>query len=215
MNKKEHRRRLKYLIQQIILRQLIILAGNEALSGEFVPCRSAHIDLSTNGGGSDQTMGFLLSMIYDGDVYYYHCDPNTGAHKKELFEADKNLDGTIDEKDEEVRYDFNYAIMISGYSFSCGNTTPCLAHEMGIPLFGAASGGGGCNVCMLGQPGESGFYSISSTSVMTNSKYESIDGGIAPDTEMITTAEDGSITATLYDPKELTAAVSKYYEKYE
>ena len=50
---------------------------------------------------------------------------------------------------------------------------------------------------------------------MTNSKYESIDGGIAPDTEMITTAEDGSITATLYDPNELTAAVSKYYEKYE
>jgi hypothetical protein len=50
---------------------------------------------------------------------------------------------------------------------------------------------------------------------MTNSKYESIDGGIAPDTEMITTAENGSITATLYDPKELTAAVSKYYEKYE
>ena len=48
--------------------------------------------------------------------------------------------------------------------------------------------------------------------IMTNSKYESIDGGIAPDTEMIATAEDGSITATLYDPKELTAAVSKYYD---
>jgi hypothetical protein len=77
---------------------------------------------------------------------------------------------------------------------------------------GAASGGGGCNLCLLAQPGESGYYQFSSTSVMTNSKYEIIDGGIAPDVEMISTAEDGSITATLYDPQELTAAVTRYYE---
>ena len=157
-------------------------------------------------------MGFLLSMIHDGDVFYYHCDPNTGARKKERYEADKNLDGVIDEKDQEVRYDFRYAIMISGMSFSCGNTTPCLAHELGIPLLGAASGGGGCNLCLLAQPGESGYYQFSSSSVMTNSKYEIIDGGIAPDVEMISTAEDGSIMATLYDPQELTAAVDEYYK---
>jgi len=47
---------------------------------------------------------------------------------------------------------------------------------------------------------------------MTNSKYETIDGGIAPDVEMISTAEDGSITATLYDPQELTAAINGHYE---
>ena len=186
---------------------------NEALeTAKENNCENFIIDLSTNGGGSDQTMGFLLSMIYDGDVYGYHCDANTGAHKKELYEADKNLDGVIDEKDEEIKYDFNYAIMISGHSFSCGNTTPCLAHELGIPLLGATSGGGGCNVSMLGLPGESGIYQCSSAKVMTNSKYESIDGGIAPDVEMITEAEDGSITATLYDPKELAAAVKEYYE---
>ena len=39
MNKKDHRRRLENLIQQIILRQLIILAGNEPLSGK--PVRSS------------------------------------------------------------------------------------------------------------------------------------------------------------------------------
>ena len=186
---------------------------NEALeAAKENRCENFVIDLSTNGGGSDQTMGFLLSMIHDGDVFYYHCDPNTGTRKKERYEADKNLDGVIDEKDEEVRYDFRYAIMISGMSFSCGNTTPCLAHELGIPLLGAASGGGGCNLCLLAQPGESGYYQFSSTSVMTNSKYEIIDGGIAPDVVMISTAEDGSITATLYDPQELTAAVTRYYE---
>ena len=42
---------------------------------------------------------------------------------------------------------------------------------------------------------------------MSNSKYESIDRGIAPDKEMLTEAEDGTITGTLYDPAELTAAV--------
>ncbi len=38
------------------------------------------------------------------------------------------------------------------------------------------------------------------------------DGGIAPDVEMIKTAEDGNITATLYDPEKLTAAVENYYK---
>jgi len=47
---------------------------------------------------------------------------------------------------------------------------------------------------------------------MTNSQYEPIDGGIAPDVEMIFTAGDGSITATLYDPRELLAAMDGYYQ---
>ena len=170
-------------------------------------CENFIIDLSTNGGGSDQTMGFVLSMICDGDVFYHHYHANTGAHTKERFEADKNLDGVIDEADDKVNYDFNYAIMISGYSFSCGNTCPWIAHEMGIPLLGATSGGGTCNVCTPALPGESGLYQISSTFVMSNSKYESIDRGIAPDKEMLTEAEDGTITGTLYDSAELTAAV--------
>lgn len=185
---------------------------NEALeTAKERGCENFIIDLSTNGGGSDQTMGFVLSMICDGDVYYHHFDANTGARTKELFEADKNLDGVIDESDDEVNYDFNYAIMCSGYSFSCGNTTPWIAHEMGIPLLGARSGGGSCNVCTPALPGESGLYQISSTSVMSNAKYESIDGGIAPDIEMLAEAEDGTITGTLFDPHELTAAVSDYY----
>ncbi len=176
-------------------------------------CKTFVVDLSTNGGGSDQAMGYILSMLYGHDAPYYQRDAETGYQKENIFIADKNLDGAIDEKDEEIRYDFRYAIMISNYTYSCGNTMPNLAHEEGIPLFGATTGGGGCNVFMFTLPGECMPYRISTKWLMTDAAYQSIDGGIAPDEQMLQLSGDEVIDASLYDPDQLAAAIDRYYEK--
>ncbi len=175
-------------------------------------CRNFVLDLSTNGGGSDQTMGYMLSMIYGHDASYYRLDVDTGYRKEDVFTPDKNHDGRFDEKDEEIRYDFRYAIMISDYSYSCGNTMPNLAHLEGIPLLGSSTAGGGCNVNMLTLPGECTPYRLSSTWAMTDSDYQSIDEGIAPDDVMLAISGDEIVDASLYDPDKLTAAINRYYE---
>lgn len=178
-------------------------------------CKNFVLDLSTNGGGSDQTMGYMLSVIYGHDAPYYHHDAETGYRREDVFTPDKNQDGSIDEKDEENRYDFRYAIMISDYSYSCGNTMPNLAHLEGIPLLGCTTAGGGCNVTMLTLPGEYLPYMLSTTQTMTDSSYQSIDRGIAPDDEMLVITKDGVEDASLYDPEQLTLAIDRYYESIE
>ena len=175
-------------------------------------CKNFVLDLSTNGGGSDQVMGFMLSVIYGHDAPYYRLDVDTGYRKENVFKADKNHDGSFDEKDEEIRYDFRYAIMTSDYSYSCGNTMPNLAHLEGIPLLGSTTGGGGCNVNMLTLPGECTPYRLSTTWTMTNSDYQSIDGGIAPDEVMLVIEGDEIKDASLYDPDKLISAINRYYE---
>lgn len=174
-------------------------------------CRSFVLDLSTNGGGSDQTMGYMLSVIYGHDAPYYRLDVDTGCRREMHFSADKNHDGCFDQKDEKIRYDFRYAIMISDYSYSCGNTMPNLAHSEGIPLFGCTTGGGGCNVNLFTLPGECTPYRLSSTWAMTDPDYRGIDQGIAPDEVMLVISGDNIVDASLYDPDELTAAINGYY----
>ena len=55
----------------------------------------------------------------------------------------------FDEKDEEVRYDFNYAVLTSRASFSCGNLLPFVMQEHGAVLLGEPTGGGSCCVQMV------------------------------------------------------------------
>lgn len=187
---------------------------NEALEyASEKNCENFILDLSTNGGGSDQTMGYILSMIYGQDAPYYRLDVDTGFHRLDVFTADKNLDGIIDEEDEKVRYDFNYAIMISKYSFSCANALPNLAHEKGVPLLGCATSGGACNVSTFALPGQCNSYSLSSTLLITDSAYQSVDPGIEPDYRMLTVSEDGTVTGTLYDPDELISTLDRHYGK--
>ena len=185
---------------------------NEALElAKKNKCDNFVLDLTTNGGGSDQVMAYILAMMYGGKFNYYHIDANNGYKRKDIYSADKNLDGVIDEKDDEVKYDFNYAIMITSHSFSCGNTTPCLAKEAGIPVIGETSGGGGCNVSRLTNPADNNFYQLSTTSIMTTSDYKSCDPGAKPDYEMMTVAEDGTVDAPMYDPSKLVSTINQHY----
>ena len=175
-------------------------------------CENFVIDLSTNTGGSDDVMGFILSMIEGKNANSYHMDGKTGYRMKDTFYADKNLDGVIDEKDEAVKYDFNYAIMTSRVCFSNGNSLPCLASEADIPLLGDRTGGGGCSMSFFGVPGAAGSYGISGTYMIMNSKYESVDPGVEPTYPMLTVDEDGTVSGTLYDPAKVVSTLNEHYK---
>ena len=158
-------------------------------------------------------MGFILSSIENKNANAYHIDAKTKYRMKDTFYADKNLDGVIDEKDEEVKYDFNYAIMTSRVSYSNGNALPARASEAGIPTLGERTGGGGCSLSFFGLPGASNKYCISGTLAVTYSNYESVDPGVPATYEMLEIKDDGTVgSAPLYDPKELVATVNKHFE---
>ena len=162
------------------------------------------LDISTNGGGSSDIVTFITSIFCDkADLFYENA--LTGQLVKSTFDVDRNLDGKFDEKDAEVKYHLNFALLVSTYSFSCGNLLPALLKDYGIPIIGKRSGGGSC--CVLFNPSADGFgYSYSShRSRMTDTKGKNIDEGIAPDYELD--------TDDFFNIPKLTQLIKSYYAK--
>jgi C-terminal processing protease CtpA/Prc len=141
------------------------------------------LDISTNGGGSSDVVAFVTSIMCNkADIDYENA--LTGQRMKCTYEVDRNLDGKFDEKDAEVVYHLNFAVLTSSYSFSCGNLLPSLLKDYGIPVLGKQSGGGSC--CVLFTPSADGFgYRYSTHRCrLVNKNGENIDGGIAPTYEL-------------------------------
>ena len=163
------------------------------------------LDIATNGGGSTDIVMFITSLFCNkSDICYENT--LTGQMIKSTFEVDRNLDGKFDEKDAEVSFDLNFALLISGYSFSCGNILPALLKDYGIPLLGQRSGGGSC--CVLYNPSADGFGYRYSTHRhrMANTSNENIDSGIEP-TYLLETVDD------FYDIPKVTELIKDYYSK--
>lgn len=140
-------------------------------------------DLATNPGGySDAAMG-VLSLMTGRD---YLCGYNELSKQKfkVYFDVDRNLDGEINEKDDELTYDFNYAVMTSRASFSCGNMFPFLVKDEGGIVIGDRSGGGSCSLqkAVLSE----GFDIIISgyKFKLTNESGASLEEGVTPDIEL-------------------------------
>ena len=163
------------------------------------------LDIATNGGGSTDIVMFITSLLCNkSDICYENT--LTGQSIKSTFEVDRNLDGKFDEKDAEVSFDLNFALLISNYSFSCGNILPALLKDYGIPILGQRSGGGSCAV--LYNPSADGFGYRYSTHRhrMANTSNENIDSGIEP-TYLLETVDD------FYDIPKVTELIKDYYSK--
>lgn len=102
-------------------------------------------DLTANAGGSSDLLMAVINLV-TGDNTFHGYNVLTGQHEHAVVHNDKNLDGVIDEKDDEVKYDFNYAVLTTRLSFSCGNLFPFLMQEHGAVLLGEPTGGGSCSV---------------------------------------------------------------------
>ena len=160
------------------------------------------LDISTNGGGSSDVVLFITSLLCNkADMYYENA--LTGQKMKSTFEVDRNLDGKFDEKDAQVKYHLNLALLVSPVSFSCGNMLPALLKDYGIPIIGMQTGGGACAV--LYNPTAEGFgYSYSTHRLrLVDTKGMNIDAGIAPTYEL--NKND------FFDVQKVTELVENYY----
>ena len=147
--------------------------------------RNFVIDLSCNSGGSSAVVDYMMAMMTnrgrDNNLAYERSlQTISGNIVQNVYAMDLNLDGVVDDRDKEVYYDFNYIILTSHISFSCGNLLPCSARDAGIPVIGETSGGGACAIAIPFTP-ETFVYSLSSYSKGINRANQDVDAGAPVD----------------------------------
>ena len=103
------------------------------------------VDISINPGGYADVVAAFMGLM-NKNTYQHSYDTIGRRGVTVNYEFDKNFDGVFDAHDQEVTYNYNFAVLSSGYSFSCGNLLPAQAKENGIALLGDKSGGGSCAV---------------------------------------------------------------------
>ena len=137
-------------------------------------------DFTANGGGSGDMLAFMMDLMF-GEKNFNGYNPLTRQHMRAVVHSDKNLDGVIDEKDEEVKFDFNYAVLTTRASFSCGNLFPCVMQDHGALLIGEPTGGGSCSVQMGVLTGGGGYFMSSAIWALQNAAGEMVEGGCKTD----------------------------------
>lgn len=148
--------------------------------------RNFVIDLSANSGGSSAVAMYMLTVMA-GFNEIPEKDVQSGNRLKEVGSVDLNLDGVYNDEDN-LRYDFHYAILTSRFSFSCGNLMPALARENGIVILGETSGGGTCALTVPSFP-NGPAYAVSAATMLTGSDGSDLDDGVqvnyrlTPDTD--------------------------------
>ena len=164
------------------------------------------IDLSLNGGGAVAVVIYIMSVICD----YSRMDALntlTGTQYSLKETVDKNLDGEFDEKDDEVRYDLNFAALTSQFSFSAANLLPCLMQYNNLAVVGEKSGGGTCAISIHADPGNY-VYAISDLSKMIYPDGRDVDQGAAPDCVL-----SGSYEG-FYDLEKIAAGIEGFYQNH-
>lgn len=137
-------------------------------------------DLSCNSGGSPDVMMAILALT-TGQNQLYGFQKMTGQKMTFTFDIDTNFDGVFDEKDQDVRYDYNYGVLVTRHAFSCGNLFPIIIREAGAVLIGEPSSGGSCCV-QVGSDAEGLSYMLSSAQwQLTDSQFVSVEGGCGID----------------------------------
>jgi len=108
-------------------------------------------DISMNGGGMVDSLPFLEAYMSD-DPHITMNNKFDGGCNEIHYKVDINYDGVFDENDT-YKGQYNFYLLTSNYSFSCGNYFPTVIKEMGAAtLFGERSGGGACAVGYLSTP---------------------------------------------------------------
>ena len=179
------------------------------------------IDLSCNTGGSAAVVMYIMAMITnkDKDSYttsYRKIQTLTGNITRIDHDIDLNLDGEINGLDKSVYYDFEYAFITSGISYSCGNLLPCLARDAGFPILGERSGGGACSL-FIGYTPETFFYTMSSYNKFITADNSDVDSGAELDydlTKRVTDDEgnDSIDYSGLYDLEDISRKIDMYYD---
>ena len=168
------------------------------------------IDVSNNSGGSSDVVNYIMSVVSNVD-YIDYSSSISGNVIRDTVHIDKNLDGKIDKADDDVKYDFQFAVLASRVSFSCGNLLPAIAKDNGIMVLGEHSGGGGCMVSTAMLPGGLS-YAFSGICCLIDKNGALIDGGVEPDAVLVKENADGKTDfKQLYNIKTIGEKMDAFY----
>ncbi len=151
-------------------------------------------DLSMNGGGYVAVYIALMSLI-NGTAEYNLYDRYTGEMVLLDYAADVNLDGVLDEADLNVwqEYsDFNFAVLTSMCSFSCGNMFPSAMKDAGLMVIGEQSGGGTCPLDYNSTAEGLEYITSAGDSMLINANCENIDDGVPVDADLLEYDDEGN-----------------------
>ena len=170
------------------------------------------INISDNGGGAATGLISILGFLSeDGEAVFTDKDMLTGSYREEWYHVDTNLDGVADDNDGYGgQYDFY--IMCSGSSYSCGNALPYFAQQNGLAkIMGTAPGGGDCVVgSFIDAYGRCAFYSSRfKIGKQDGSGFVSDEKATVPDLNMMPSIIDIS-NVPWYDPEGIADAVHQY-----
>ena len=168
------------------------------------------VDITTNGGGYGDVVAAFMGLM-GKRTYQYTYDTIGDRHVLVDYEFDKNFDGVFDEKDEELVYDYNFAIHCSSYSFSCGNLLPTQAKENGIMILGDKSGGGSCAI--IDAVSAEGLYiRLSCPDHMVTLDNEEVEFGVEADYKMVVDNGDGTYDFShFYDISIMSREMNNFY----
>ena len=170
------------------------------------------INICDNGGGAATGLISILGFLSeDGEAVFTDKDMLTGSYREEWYHVDTNLDGVADDNDGYGgQYDFY--IMCSGSSYSCGNALPYFAQQNGLAkIIGTAPGGGDCVVgSFIDAYGRCAFYSSRfKIGTQDGSGFVSDEKATVPDLNMMPSIIDIS-NVPWYDPEGIADAVHQY-----
>ncbi len=172
------------------------------------------IDLTANGGGSlDYAMMISSLVTGESDV----CTENvlTGEKCRSGYIADRNLDGKFDEEDDKVKYDLNFAVLTSDFSFSAATYLSSVLKDKGVLIMGEDTGGGACAIQQMAMADGNPYY-------MSSHRFRLLDGsGYCPDdgvkVHVNLVSENGAQKdcSAFYDIDRLSREINAYYAKNE
>ena len=147
--------------------------------------RNFVLDVSTNQGGSTDVLEYILTIITNADKHNniskrLQLDVKNGNRFYEMLRHDLDLNGVIDDNDKNVAYDFNFGVLETSTSFSCGNLLPVRAKEDGICILGEEGSGGECYL-ILGMTAEGYLFNISGPFKTVTASGRAVDLGAEPD----------------------------------
>ena len=160
------------------------------------------IDLSTNGGGSNNAMLGVFSLLNGAKAVDNHNNTIDNTRNSKYYTVDINLDGKYDDADveEAKKFNFNIVALTSRSSFSCGNLLPSLMKERGYKIVGEKSRGGSCAVAKE-ETADGFIYNRSSYFCLCDSQGRNIDSGVDLDLNLVEVTNGTKNVSKFYDYK--------------
>lgn len=182
------------------------------------------IDISTNSGGVVGVMMRLLALISkNNSAELFMLQEKSSIVAANRLRIDVNGDGQYTD-DEAFGNKFNFYMLTSDCSYSCGNAFPCYAQKMGIKTIGETTGGGECAVSIHYLPNSEYVYHSSNTHLgycdKENRVFTGFESGAKPDISLVPagaeslfvdnglSAYTNNIPANFYDIEYLESLIS-------